>query len=90
MSSSVMAKNNRLFQTKGIDIVVDATTATEGTKAIETRDFDLFIISPQTKMYVKQFAEAGARVGKPVVEIPFPAYIPIPSGIEKMAQLIYR
>ena len=89
MSSSVMAKKTTdYFKQKGIDIVVDATTATEGTKAIETRDFDLFIISPQTKMYVTQFAEAGARVGKPVVEIPFPAYIPIPSGIEKMAQLI--
>lgn len=47
MSSSVMAqKTTDYFKQKGIDIVVDATTDTEGTKAIETRDFDLFIISP--------------------------------------------
>ena len=89
MSSSVMAqKTTDYFKQKGIDIVVYATTATAGTKAIETSELDLFIISPQTKMYFKQFAEAGARVGKPVVEIPFQAYIPIPPGIEKMAQLI--
>lgn len=89
MSSSVMAqKTTDYFKQKGIDIVIDATTATEGNKAIETGDFDLFIISPQTKMHLKQFVAAGNRVGKPVVEIPFPAYIPIPSGIEKMAQLI--
>lgn len=40
------------------------------------------------KCIFKQFAEAGKRVGKPVVEIPFPAYIPIPMGIEKMAKLV--
>ena len=28
------------------------------------------LVSPQTKMYFKQFEEAGAKVGKPVVQIP--------------------
>ena len=73
MSSSVMAqKTTEYFKLKDINILVDATTATQGNKAIETSDFDLFIISPQTKMY----------------QIPFPAYIPIPMGIQKMAKLI--
>ena len=89
MSSSVMAqKTTEYFKLKDINILVDATTATQGNKAIETSDFDLFIISPQTKMYFKQFSEAGQRVSKPVVQIPFPAYIPIPMGIQKMAKLI--
>ena len=39
-------------------------------------------------MFFKQFEEAGAKVGKPVVAIPPQAYIPIPMGIEKMATLI--
>ena len=39
-------------------------------------------------MYFKQFEEAGNKVGKPVVQIPPQAYIPIPMGIEKMATLI--
>ncbi|MDS2926259.1 PTS cellobiose transporter subunit IIB, partial [Streptococcus pneumoniae] len=48
----------------------------------------LYLVSPQTKMYFKQFEEAGSKAGKPVVQIPPQAYIPIPMGIEKMANLI--
>ncbi len=34
-------------------------------------------------MHFKQFEEAGKKVGKPIVQIPPQAYIPIPMGIEK-------
>lgn len=89
MSSSMMAaKATTWLQEHGNDISIDATSATEGQKMIESSDFDLFLISPQTKMYFKKFKEAGERVGKPVVEIPPQAYVPIPSGIEKMADLV--
>ena len=88
MSSSLMAKKTTEFlKGKGQDIEVDAISATEGGKAIAASEFDLYLVSPQTKMYFKQFEEAGAKVGKPVVQIP-QAYIPIPMGIEKMANLI--
>ncbi len=89
MSSSLMAKKTTEFlKGKGQDIEVDAISATEGGKAIAASEFDLYLVSPQTKMYFKQFEEAGAKVGKPVVQIPPQAYIPIPMGIEKMANLI--
>lgn len=89
MSSSLMAKKTTEFlKSKGYDIEVDAVSATEGGKAIATAEFDLYLISPQTKMYFKQFEDAGAKVGKPIVQIPPQAYIPIPMGIEKMANLI--
>ena len=89
MSSSLMAKKTTEFlQGKGQDIEVDAISATEGGKAIAASEFDLYIVSPQTKMYFKQFEEEGAKVGKPVVQIPPQAYILIPMGIEKMANLI--
>ena len=88
MSSSLMAKKTTEFlKGKGHDIEVDAVSATEGGKAIAAAEYDLYLISPQTKMYFKQF-EAGAKVGKPIVQIPPQAYIPIPMGIEKMANLI--
>ena len=67
---------------------MDAISATEGGKAISAAEFDLYLISPQTKMYYKQFEEAAAKVGKPIAQIPPQAYIPIPMGIEKMANLI--
>lgn len=89
MSSSLMAKKTTEFlKGKGHDIEVDAVSATEGGKAISAAEYDLYLISPQTKMYFKQFEEAGAKVGKPIVQIPPQAYIPIPMGIEKMANLI--
>ncbi|MEZ7551227.1 PTS cellobiose transporter subunit IIB [Streptococcus sp. 20925_1_22] len=89
MSSSLMAKKTtEFFKSKGDDIEVDAISATEGGKAIAAAEFDLYLISPQTKMYYKQFEEAAAKVGNPIAQIPPQAYIPIPMGIEKMANLI--
>ena len=81
-------KTTEFLKSKGHDIEVDAISATEGGKAIAAAEFDLYLISPQTKMYFKQFEDAGAKVGKPIVQIPPQAYIPIPMGIEKMANLI--
>ena len=51
-------------------------------------DFDLFLVSPQTKMYYSKFLEIGNKVDKLVVNIPPQAYIPVHIGIQKMAKLI--
>lgn len=89
MSSSLMAKKTTEFlKSKGYDVLVDAVSATEGNNMIESSDFDLFLVSPQTKMYYAKFSEVGAKVNKPVVSIPPQAYVPIPVGIQKMAKLI--
>lgn len=89
MSSSMMAKKTtEFFKEKGQNIEVDAVPATEGDKLIQNSDFDLFLISPQTTMYLDKFKKIGDKSGKTVVGIPFPAYIPVPSGIEQMAKLI--
>lgn len=91
MSSSLMAKKTTEFlKAKGYEIEVDAVSANEGNKMIEKNEFDLFLISPQTKMYFQKFKEAGERVGKPVVNIPPQAYIPIPMGVEKLGNLILQ
>ena len=77
MSSSMMAsKATELFKDKGEDIMVDAVSATEGDKMIKNSDFDLFLISPQTTMFLDKFVKLGKTVDKPVVSIP-PA-IPLP------------
>ena len=89
MSSSLMAKKTTAFFTeKGEAIEVDAISATEGSKAIEKGGFDLYLVSPQTKMYFKQLSETAERNGRKIAQIPPQAYIPIPMGIEKMAALI--
>lgn len=89
MSSSLMAqKTTAFFEKEGKAITVDAISSSEGAQAIADAEYDLYLISPQTKMYFAQFKEAGEKVGKPVVQIPPQAYVPIPMGVEKMAQLI--
>ncbi|API92143.1 MULTISPECIES: PTS cellobiose transporter subunit IIB [unclassified Virgibacillus] len=91
MSSSLMAKKTTEYlKNEGKDILVDAISATEGSKMIETSDFELFLISPQTKMYFKKLKETGDRVGKKVINIPPQAYVPIPMGVEKLANLILQ
>ncbi|MEX0381116.1 PTS cellobiose transporter subunit IIB [Leuconostoc sp. MS02] len=89
MSSSMMAKKTTdYFKTQNKAIEMDAITATEGEESIREGDFDLYLVSPQTTMYLEGFQKIGQEVGKPVVSIPFNAYIPIPMGIEKMAKLV--
>lgn len=89
MSSSMMAKKTTDFlQAKGLQVEVDATPATEGDKLIREGDFDLFLISPQTTMYLDKFKKVGESVNKKVLSIPFQAYIPVPNGIEQLAKLI--
>lgn len=91
MSSSLMAKKTTEFLKKeGHDIELEATGANEGQKLIEKGDFDLFLVSPQTKMYYKRLKDAGDCSGKPVVNIPPQAYVPIPMGIEKLANVILQ
>jgi cellobiose PTS system EIIB component len=89
MSSSLMAKKvTEYFASKGKTISVDAVSATEGGNMIQNSDFSLFLISPQTMMMLEKFKKLGEEVGKPVVSIPFQAYIPVQSGIEQLAKLV--
>ncbi len=89
MSSSMMAsKTTAYFNENGIAIMVDAVSVSEGQKMIENSDFDIFLISPQTRMYLKKFEEVGKKANKTVIAIPPQAYVPIPSGIQNLAQCV--
>lgn len=89
MSSSLMAKKvTEYFAGKNKAIVLDAVSATEGSNMIKNSDFALFLISPQTMMMFDKLKKLGEEVDKPVVSIPFQAYIPIQSGIEQLAKLV--
>ncbi len=89
MSSSLIAKKTAaLLNEQGFAIEMDAVRVPEGKKLIQDAAYDLYLVSPQTKMNYQQLADEGAKVGRPVVQIPPQAYIPIPMGIEKMAALV--
>ena len=89
MSSSLMAqKTTDYFKTQGKDITVEAISSNEGERVITDATYDLYLVSPQATMYYNQFAEKKKKSGRPVVKVPPQAYVPIPMGVEKMANLI--
>lgn len=89
MSSSVIAKKTtELFAKQDKNIELDATSATQGTSTIEKDQYDLYLVSPQTKMYFDNLKKAAVKVNKPIVNIPPQAYVPIPMGIEKLASVV--
>ncbi|WP_182200244.1 PTS cellobiose transporter subunit IIB [Paraliobacillus salinarum] len=91
MSSSLMAKKvTEFLKERGHDIEVEAVSVNEGGEKIKQDLFNLYLVSPQTKMYYKQLKQAGDRFEKPVVNIPPQAYAPIPMGIEKLGKLILQ
>lgn len=91
MSSSLLAqKTMDSLQEDGYDILVEATGTYSGQNKIKDSDYDIFFISPQTKMYFSKMEELGKKAGKPVVQIPPQAYVPIPSGITQMKNLILK
>ena len=89
MSSSLMAqKTTDFFKNQGKDITVEAISSNEGEQVITDATYDLYLVSPQAGMYSNQFAADGEKSGRPVVKVPPQAYVPIPMGVEKMANLI--
>ncbi|MGV3004186.1 PTS cellobiose transporter subunit IIB [Aerococcus urinaeequi] len=91
MSSSIVAKKaTALFQTQGTDIEVAATSIYAGQNAIEEDQFDLYLVSPQTRMYFDNLAKFAHRMVKPIVKIPPEAYVPLPKQTQMLADLIEK
>lgn len=89
MSSSMIAKKTTdELKKRGQDILVEAIGVIEGEKLITEKAYDLFLISPQTKMYLDNFQTKGEKAGSHVIPIPPQAYVPIPMGINKLADLV--
>ena len=87
-SSLIAAKASEKLKEMGEDIIVDAVSANFGEEKIKQKEFDLYLVSPQTKMMLAKFEEYAKNVGVKVVLIPFDHYIPIPMAIKKFAKLV--
>lgn len=91
MSSSLIAKKvTDELKKRGEDIDVTALGVIEGEQKIKDNAFDLFLVSPQTKMYLKNFQKVGDESGAKVVPIAPQAYIPVPMGTAKLADAIVK
>ena len=91
MSSSMIAqKTTDALKAKGEEIFLEARGVQEGKGLLQNGDYDLYLVSPQTKMYLKELTDLGTANGKKVVPIPPQAYVPIPMGINKMCELVVK
>jgi len=91
MSSSLMAKKaTDFFEEKGFEIEVSAINSSEGNSVIESAEYDLYLISPQTKMFFENFSKVAAKVNKKIALIPPQAYVPIPMGVSKLSEVILK
>lgn len=89
MSSSVIAKKaTEELRKNSKEIEVNATSQSQGVATIEKDQYDLYLVSPQTKMYFDSLQKAAEKFEKPILNIPPQAYVPIPMGIEKLTKLI--
>lgn len=87
MSSSLVAKKvTEHFAAAGKDIHVEARGVSKA--PIEAGNHALYLISPQVRMYYQPFSELANQLGRKIAQIPPQAYVPIPMGTEKLAQLI--
>ena len=91
MSSSLMAKKvTDLLNKKGKNIQVEATTTSDSRNIVQKDKFDLYLVSPQTKMYFKTISDYAQPFDKPVDNIPFNAYVPTPTGLENLTKIILK
>ena len=89
MSSSLIAKKATAYlQEKGQDIEVNATSQSQGAMLINKNEYDLYLVSPQTRMYFDSLEKVAKKHDKPIINIPPQAYVPIPMGTEKLAKLV--
>ncbi len=89
MSSSLIAnKGTKKLQDEGVDVQVDAASVQQGQNKINQDEYDLYLVSPQTKMWFDKLREAAKKHNKPVVSIPPQAYIPIDTSVAQFAKLV--
>ena len=81
-------KQQIILKHKEKTLLLKQSVQTKGERVITDATYDLYLVSPQATMYYNQFAAAGEKSGRPVVKVPPQAYVPIPMGVEKMANLI--
>ena len=89
MSSSMVAKlATDLLKSQGKDILVEARGVSEGEGLIKDKAYDLYLVSPQTRMYFNQLQNTANLNGMKIVQIPPQAYVPTAPGTKKLAEVV--
>lgn len=88
-SSMMMArKAEKLMEDQGLDVRIDARGIMEGKQLARQGDYDLYLLTPQTAMYLEEIKEAAAHTPERIEVLSSEAFTPSADGFETLANQI--
>lgn len=90
MSSSLIAKltGQKLNSLNdGNEYEVDSFDEFQGKRSLKGKEWDVYLLSPQIRMYFKEFDKIARETNQVLKNIPPQDYTPVPKKIEKLANL---
>lgn len=89
ISSSLIAKKaTEHFQNHTNETLVKASSVMAGIKSIASDEYDLYLVSPQTRQYLEDLSKSAQRQGKPIEVLPAQAYVANEKGTEILCTFI--
>lgn len=89
ISSSLIAKKaTEYFHENSKETLVKASSVMAGIKSIASDEYDLYLVSPQTRQYYDDLTKAAVKRGKPIEILPAQAYVANEQGAEILCTFI--
>lgn len=89
ISSSLIAKKaTEHFKSRNIDTIIKASSVMAGAKSIASNEYDLYLVSPQTRQYLKELTSAANKHNRPIDLLPAQAYVANEKGTEILCAFI--
>ena len=90
MTSSVIAKlvrENLNGRQDGIEYIVDSFDGYNGKNSLQKGEWDVYLMSPQIRMYYREFEKIARDTSQVIKTIPPKEYVPVPAKIQTIANL---
>lgn len=89
ISSSLIAKKaTEHFHNQTIETIVKASSVMAGIKSIASDEYDLYLVSPQTRQYFDELSKSALKRGKAIEILPAQAYVANGKGTEILCAFI--
>ena len=89
ISSSLVAKKaTEYFKSHQYAGTVHAASVIVGSRSIAHDNYDLFLVSPQTRQYYAELSQIALKHGKRIENLPAQAYVANQQGIEILCTMI--
>lgn len=89
ISSSLIAKKaTEHFQDQQSPRLVKASSVMAGIKSIASDEYDLYLVSPQTRQYFDELSKSANKRNKPIELLPAQAYVANEQGTDILCTFI--